>query len=538
VLPLRERTAPKALARAVARVPDQAALIEPLGRTLTYCELDREAHGVAASLRHLGINPGETVVGMLNPNADNVVAWLAANIASIIWVPINTSYKGSLLQFVIEHSEARAIIIEAEWVDRLTQIADQLTSLSTVIVRGSLVDVKLPDGLQAISLESLRDSEPIEMPEPQFKDVSTIMYTSGTEGQSKGVLLPHGAAYAASISHPRTAKTEICLVALPFFHAGGLFTGPLQALRTCGTAVLHGTFSATRYFADARKYHCTTSLIVGPIAQFLLSQPPSPDDRDHDLTSVIMFPVSPRVDEFSERFGVPVAAGYGCTEVAAALLSNVGEARPGFCGEAVPHLEVQVVDEDDVPVAPGEVGEMVIRPREPFVTSLGYFKGPEATAGAWTNLWFHTGDLFRFDNETRQYQFVDRRKDVLRRRGENISSVEVERHLIALPYILEAAVIGVPSSAGEDEIRAIVVPVAGARIDPVEILELLYAKLPYFMVPRYYEVIDALPKTPTMKVKKAELRVRGESDNVWDCEAAGFKITRNGLVRSASLDSK
>jgi crotonobetaine/carnitine-CoA ligase len=192
-----------------------------------------------------------------------------------------------------------------------------------------------------------------------------------------------------------------------------------------------------------------------------------------------MFPVSPRVREFTERFSVPVAAGYGSTEISAALLSKVGEAQPGLCGEALPHYEVQLMDEYDVTVARGEVGELVIRPREPYVMSHGYFKAPEKTAAAWTNLWFHTGDLFRFHEQTGQYEFIDRRKDVLRRRGENISAAEVERDLVALPYVQEAAVVAAPSAVGEDEIRAVIVPVPGAEIDPVDVLESMYAQLPY-----------------------------------------------------------
>ena len=533
ILPLQERTVPSAVARALARHPDRPALVEPLGRTLTYRQLDHEARRVAASLHGLGLLQGDNVMAMLDPHADNVVAWVGANIASVVWVPINTSYKGSLLQFVVEHSEARAIVIEREWVERVVHIADQLTHLRVVIVRGGVDGLEMPANLELRTFESLQDAEPIELPEPRVTDISTIMYTSGTEGQSKGVMIPHGAVYAASISHARTVETEVVLTCLPFFHAGGLFTGPFQALRTGGTVILHGTFSAARFLDDVRTYRATTTLVVGPIALFLLSLPPSPADRDHELRNVIMFPVINRVEEFAERFGVPVAAGYGCTEISAALLSKVGEGRAGMCGEPVPHYEVALVDEFDTAVGPGELGELVIRPREPSMMSPGYFKAPEKTVAAWTNLWFHTGDLMRFDSAIGQYEFVDRRKDVLRRRGENISSVEVERHLVAAPGVQEAAVIAAPSSVGEDEICAVLVAAPGATIDPAEVLETMYHHLPYFMVPRYFDVVAELPKTQTMKVQKAALRAQGMSAQVWDCEAAGYRVTRTQLVRPA-----
>lgn len=531
VIALHERTVPRILARAVARRPGQAALIEPRGRTLTYAELDREARGAAAGLRGLGLGPGDTVVAMLDPHADNIVGWLGANLASVVWVPINTSFKGSILQYVVEHSEARVILIEAAWVERINEIASELTHLTTVVVRGGDGVHAAPlDRFEVVAFESLARAEAVELEEPKVSDVSTIMYTSGTEGQSKGVLISHGGVYASSISHQRTVQTEITMTALPFFHAGGLFTGVFQAIRTAGTAVLHGTFSSGRYLDDLRKYHCTTALIVGPIASFLLSQPPSEADRDHSLTNVVMFPVSPLVDEFSERFGVPVAGAYGCTEVAAALLSAPGDGRPGLCGQPVPHLEIELVDEFDQPVVPGEIGELVIRSREPYVMTMGYFKAPELTANAVRNLWFHTGDLLRYDAESGQYAFVDRTKDVLRRRGENISSAEVERHLVALPGVQEAAVVAVKSEMEEDEVRAVIVTEPSAGVRPEEVLRALYARLPYFMVPRYIDIVAELPKTHTMKVQKNVLRARGMTDTVWDCEAAGYRITRHALV--------
>ena len=531
IIALHDRTVPRILARAVALRPDQAALVEPLGRTLTYRELDREARGTAAGLRGLGLGAGDTVVAMLDPHADNIIGWLGANLASVVWVPINTSLKGSMLQFVLEHSEARVILIEATWVERIDEIASELTHLKTVVVRGG-------DGSQAatldrfkvIDLDTLAQAEPVELEEPKVSDVSTIMYTSGTEGQSKGVLISHGAVYACSISHQRTAQTEITMAALPFFHAGGLFTGVFQAIRTAGTAVLHGTFSSGRYLNDLRTYKCTTALIVGPIAAFLLSQPPSAADRDHSLTNVVMFPVSPMADQFSERFGVPVVGAYGSTEVAAAMLSRPGEGRPGLCGQPVPHLEMELVDEFDAPVPLGEVGELVIRTREPYVLTMGYFKAPELTAKAFRNLWFHTGDLLRYDVESGQYAFVDRSKDLLRRRGENISSVEVERHLIALPGVREAAVVALKTEVEEDEVLAVIVTEPSADVRPEEVLQALYARLPYFMVPRYIDIVDELPKTQTMKVQKNVLRERGMTETVWDCEAAGYRVTRHSLV--------
>ena len=303
----------------------------------------------------------------------------------------------------------------------------------------------------------------------------------------------------------------------------------LQAIRTVGTAVIHGTFSATRFWGDVRRFGCTTTLLVGPMAVFLLRQPPSPEDRDHSLANVILMPSIAEVEEFSERFGVPVGVGYGQSEVAAPLLAAPGEARPGVCGVPRPEFEVALVDDLDRPVPPGEVGECVVRPLEPWSVNRGYYKDPEQSLHAWRNMWWHTGDLLRL-GPSGQYEFVDRRKDVLRRRGENISSSEVERHLVDLPAIAEAAVVAVPSEHGEDDIKAVVVLTAGGRLDPAGTLRHLYRAMPYFMVPRYLEVVTELPRTQTMRVQKVALRAAGVTAQVWDCEAHGFRITRAALV--------
>lgn len=242
-----------------------------------------------------------------------------------------------------------------------------------------------------------------------------------------------------------------------------------------------------------------------------------------------MMPALPEIEEFSARFGVPVGVGYGCTEIGAPLFSKPGDGRPGVCGSPLPRNDVRLVDDADVPVAAGEVGELVVRSHEPWSMSSGYLDDPNATLGAWTNLWFHTGDMLRLD-DSGQYVFVDPRKDVLRRRGENISSVEVERHLLELPEIADAAVVAVPSDVAEDDVKAVIVLAPDSAFNPHEMLRQLYRRMPYFMVPRYIEVVDALPWTQTHKVQKAVLRAQGLSDNVWDCEAAGFRITRHELI--------
>lgn len=468
---------------------------------------------------------------MLDGHIDNVVTWLGANCACVVHIPINTSYRGEMLRYVIEHSGARALIIEGDWCDRLVDIAGELTKLETVVIRGA-ANAELPSAFRSMSFDKLLATDPVALDGPAVSDISTMLYTSGTEGRAKGVLMPHGQIYQMSFSHPRTDdELEVVLVTGPLFHVAGLFTAVFQAIRAHGTAVLHGVFSVSRFWGDVRNYHCTTTILIGPMANFLLREPPRSDDRDHSLKTVIQMPSTADIDEFSERFGVRVGAGYGSTETGLLLAAPPGSARPRLCGMPQPPYETRLVDEWDVEVPRGQAGELVIRPREPWSMNSGYYGMPRETLAAWRNLWFHTGDVFQID-ETGQYAFVDRRKDTLRRRGENISSFEVEQHIIELPHVEEVAVVAVPSDTAEDEVKAVIVLAPGATFDPVGTLGELYRRMPYFMVPRYLEVVDSLPRNATLKVLKAQLRASGVSANVWDCEAAGIRITRHGLIES------
>lgn len=530
-VPILDRTVPSLLRRAANLVPQQAALIEAGGRTMTYAELLDNSSRVATALRSLGLEPRDLVLVMLDQHIENVLTWFGANAASVVHVPINTSYKGEMLRYLIEQSQARVLIIEGKWCDRLAEISDDLSALRTVVIHGDPV-VSVPSKFEYVSFDKLPAHEPTVLEEPVVSDVSTILYTSGTEGRAKGVMMPHGQVYQMSFSHPRTNPgREVILVTLPLFHVAGLFEGVFQAVRTQGTAVLHGVFSVSRFWDDIRRFQCTTTIVLGSMASFLLRQPPRPDDRDHTLQNVILLPSIADIDEFAKRFGVPVGAAYGSTETGPVLMAAPGSARPYLCGTPQPAYELRLVDEWDVEVPRGEVGELVIRSREPWAMNSGYHLMPTETLAAWRNLWFHTGDVFRIDDEG-QFAYLDRRKDALRRRGENISSFEVEQHIVALPYIEEAAVVAVPSDAGEDEIKAVLVLTPGADFDPCDTLRHLFRLMPYFMVPRYLQVVESLPKTQTFKVRKAELRTGPYLNNVWDCEAAGFRITRNGLVES------
>ncbi|HEV7864333.1 MAG TPA: AMP-binding protein, partial [Acidimicrobiia bacterium] len=375
-------------------------------------------------------------------------------------------------------------------------------------------------------------------PAPEVWDTHSIMYTSGTTGPSKGSITPYLQLYMMGKwfgEDVGLGPDDVWLLDLPLFH--------MAAQAACTAALAAGAQIAVRsapslsnYWAVAKETGATIALGVSTMAAFLLAQPPGPGDRDHRLRIMAMSPLPPDPPAFVARFGLEgMLTAYGSTEVSAAVVSPLGlPLRPGTCGVPRAGIEVRIVDEHDVPVPPGEVGELVVRTGRPWELSQGYVGDPSMTVAAWRNGWFHTGDAFRCDADG-YYSFHDRYKDALRRRGENISSFEVERDVVAHPAVAEAACVAVRSDLDVDEeVKVFLVPAPGADLDLPELVEFLAARMAHFMVPRYYEVVEALPKTATMRVRKHRLRDQGNGPATWDREAAGLHVTRAGLVRSGS----
>jgi carnitine-CoA ligase len=528
--PLLQRTVAAVLDRQVAERPDKIALIEQQGRRMTYAELRTAAIRVGSAIRGAGVQRQEPVLIMLDNHSDLVLAWAGLGVSATIAVPINTAYKGEMLRYVINQCGAKVAIVEAEYCERIAQVADGLMDLETVYVRGA--GGVLPARFARRDFTELLEADPADLDPPHVSEIACIIYTSGTEGPSKAVLCPHGHAFQTSASYTfQTTPEDVVLVVLPLFHAGGLFAGVLNALRGGATAVI-GSFSASRFWDEVRSFGCTQTLLIGAMVDFLWKAPASASDRDHPMRNITVVPAMPYMAEFAERFGVSVASSYGQSETGATCISTAEEAQPFLCGYPRPVFEVRIFDDDDAEVAPGVNGEIVVRPMEPWSVFRGYHGNLQATVNATRNQWIHTGDVGHM-NERGQVFFVDRKKDALRRRGENVSSMEVETYLLEHADIAQAAIVSVPSEHLEDDIKAVVVLSPGAAFDPEALLHDLYDRLPYFMVPRYYEAIDELPLTPSGKVAKVELRKRGVSAETWDCEAHGFTVTRSALKRSA-----
>lgn len=522
---VRRRTFQDAFERALDAKPEACALRDRSG-SCTYADSHDRALRIAAGLSRLGVRAPDAVSWMLDNSLDTVLLWWGLGLTGMVQVPVNTAYRASFLSHVLNDSGATVLVVEDHYCARLADIADQLRRLRTVVVRGGPGDA-LPRGrFRVVRFAELEAAEPHSPRRADPSDLFAIMYTSGTTGRAKGVLVPQAHAYTYASREDEQAPTheDTLLVTLPLFHLAGQWYGVYQSLIHRASCVLEPAFSPSRFWDVVRENDVTFTVLLGAMAELLQQQPPSTSDADNPLRLAVMAPLASDVDGFRRRFGVDLAAVYGMSECGAVLTGPPHTVVSGEAGFARPGYDLRVVDEDGADVRTGEVGELLVRPEVPHTVMSGYHNLPERTAETFRDGWLHTGDAFRLDEQGRFY-FCDRMKDALRRRGENVSSFEVERAINEHPAVYESAVVGVPSELTEDDIKAVVVARQG-RLDPADLVEFLRDRLPYFMVPRYIELTEELPKTPTQKVRKHLLREAGEDGEVWDREAAGIHLRR------------
>lgn len=507
---------------------DQVYVIFDGGEQWTYREIRRRVISVAVGLQRLGVRQGEHVLCWQPSTPDMLLTYYALNYLGAVYVPINTAYRGGVLEHVVENSDARLAIVHGDLVGRLKDVKRAKLERLVVTGGGDCDDAPLP----AVPFSSLRgeeaDLQPLARPIEPW-DTQSIIYTSGTTGPSKGVL----SSYLHMYTNPGPEAwhfvdgSDRFLVNMPMFHIGGMGL-PFAMLVRGGSIVLPERFSTDTFWPLVREHDVTTVFLLGVMATFLLKAPPGPQDRDHKVRKVFIVPLNDGADEFHRRFGADVYTIFNMTEISSPIVSEPNPTVRGTCGKVRPGVEVRLVDQNDCEVAVGEVGEMIVRTDRPWAMNHGYYKNPEATARAWRNGWFHTGDAFRTD-EAGNFFFVDRIKDAIRRRGENISSFEVEAEIVRFPAVREAAAVAVPSELGEDEVMAIVAPAPGHEIDPAALIEFLRDRLAYFMIPRYVRILPELPKTPSSKVLKASLRAEGITADTWDREKAGIVIRRDRI---------
>jgi crotonobetaine/carnitine-CoA ligase len=502
--------------------PDHVCLVTPEEQAQwTYGEIVGEAERVASGLIAAGAAPGDRVLIMARNSSQLVRTWFATGFGGLVEVPINTAYEGEFLRHQTTTVLPRWAVIDDVFAERFVAIAGHAGTIERFWVidtgsRATALRTLRSHGWRAEEWEDLLDTEAGPLPEVAMSDLASIFFTSGTTGPSKGVAMPHAQMYFFGQevqSLTRLTDADTYLTCTPLFHGNAQFMAAYPALIAGATVVVRPKFSASRWVDHLRENRVTVTNLIGVMMDFVWKQPPRPDDADNLLRCVYAAPTAFSVlEQFMARFGVEAFVdAFGLTETSAPILSPYGEMRPvGAAGlVAADWFEVRLVDPDtDEEVPTGTVGELTVRYKHPWTCSLGYYGAPEKTVEAWRNLWFHTGDALRQD-EDGWFYFVDRYKDALRRRGENISSYEVEQALLLHPAVVECAVIGVKADvdAGEDEVMAVVV--AAAPVTAAELWSFCEGKIPAFAVPRFVRFVDALPKTPSEKIRKAALREDG-----------------------------
>lgn len=496
---------------------------------ITYGEWHALGNQVANALLSSGLQPHARVAVMLGNRPEYLAAWLGVARAGLIEVPVNTAYKGDLLAYLLEHAQCEALIVDAHWTDRVAAVAGELSCLRTVVVVGAApADL---GGLHTVAWPDFLLGAPTAAPDVSVgpEDTSAILYTSGTTGPSKGVVLTHAANFYLArnvVELMDYGPDDVVFNAFPLFHVNARYSGVLPVMYADGESVLHSRFSATGFWDTCRAQGVTAFNYMGALLMMLYKQPERPDDADNPVRRAYGAPAPVTIyEDFERRFGMQLVEVYGSTEAGTVTMNTVDSFRIGSCGRPVPYYEVRIHDEHDHPVPPGEVGEIVVRPREPHALFERYHGMPEETIAAFRNLWFHTGDRGRTDSDGYFY-YVDRMKDAIRRRGENISSWEVEKVVTAHESVAEAAAIGVPSELTEEEVLVVVVAKPGHEIDPVSLLDLCQERLPHYAVPRYVRVADELPKTPSQRVEKYRLREQGLLPGTWDRTEHGYEVHR------------
>jgi crotonobetaine/carnitine-CoA ligase len=536
-IPTSDLTVVRLLEQRAAENPDET-FFSWAEDTTTFGEFNASVNRMAHRLRHEGISSGTHVAVLMDTSPDYLALWFALAKVGAVEVPINTAYLGDVLRHQLSSSTSTVCIADATYVPRIAEVAPAIPRLAHLYVRGPLSPITDP----AIhAFDNLLATDVATNPEAPIghDDTAGIIFTSGTTGPSKGVLLSHHylAAYGTMYADINGLRDDdVILNFMPFFHLGAKFL-TIATLVCGGRMRLLPRFSISSFLDEVTRHGVTNFVAVGGVCNMLLSKPPRPDDAECSIRTIYAVPDPADIhEEMERRFGCRMTTVYGSTEVGLPIFRGTSDDyRPGSCGKQSPYYEVRIVDEKDNELPIGEPGELVIRPRKPFLVGSGYIGMPDRTVSAWRNLWLHSGDRGRIDAEGYFY-FEDRATDSLRRRGENISSFEIESIVTGHPAVSEAVAVAAAADVGEDDVWVLITLREGGTVTPEELLRYCAEKMPYFMVPRYLDVVEDFPRTPTAKVEKYKLRATGPGPTTWDREAHGWRVTRQGLVRTAGAD--
>lgn len=511
------------------RFGDDIAVSFADSTTATYRDLADRSAVVAGMFADLGVRPDDRVATMLDPGPTYLETWFGSAWCGAIEVPINTDFKGSFLEHILRESGASVLVVDARWVERLARL--ELPELRHVVLVG---DAPAELGVRRFDVAQFDDlvdaADPLDRVDRSETDIVYVMYTSGTSGPSKGAVHSNRSALwnaFAWLDVLQLGDDDIAYSMFPLFHVTARSAVITSTFWAGGSVALRHGFSVSRFWDDIRQSRATFFAYMGSVVHLLWSSEPHERDAEHRVRVAFGAAAPPEIiDGFERRFGLGLIEVYGSTELGLATAPLPGERVSGTMGRTCPHLELQIHDEIGLPMPVGVDGEIVARPRSPQAIFQGYWCNPEASVAAFRDLWFHTGDR-GFIRDDGNLVFVDRMKDTIRRRGENISSFEVERAVQRHGEVAEAAAYALPSDVAEDEVALAVVLTPGAVPDAAALVRFCIDELPRFAVPRYVRFVPSLPKTPSQRIQKYKLRGDGVTTDTFDRVANGIEVPRS-----------
>lgn len=544
--PLVDRVIPKILAAAANAQPD-APFILFREKRYTYAETEALSTQLAHGLRTRGIARGSRVAMMLDNSPEYILSFFALAKLGALSVPINTAARGEQLRYFLTDAECTHLIAQDEYLEILAEASGGAIRIPTIALhapaKGNGASSLGPTWHGVLADGHAGRQTPLGT-DINAWDPWLILYTSGTTGPSKGSVCAH--AQSLTIGRTQARRMDIgpadrMYTFLPLFHGNALNYSTITALWGRACIALETRFSASRFWSDVHRYQATQFNAMMIVTSVLEKLPVTPEEASNPVRIAAMVPPPPNRRELEKRWGLSIISQYAMSEAHPITVLDAGEAydKPRTSGRVSPNMEVRLVDENDIEVPPGTPGEVTIRPREPWTMLLHYYGKPEATAHAFRNLWFHTGDRAYFDQDGYLF-FVDRVKDAIRRRGENISAYEIETILRGHEDIVEVAAVPAPAELGEDEVAVFIVR-RNDKLTEKDVVEFAVDTMAYYMVPRYVEFVEELPKTPSQKVQKFALREIAQKKyrEMWDRERAGVEVTRftaRDRKRSRALD--
>lgn len=545
----RDRNLPRMLQLQAATIGNKAFLRRGEQR-ITFHEAERATNALAWGLKSLGVGAGDRVAFYLRSDLEAILLTLAVNKLRAIWVPINTDYKALWLEDALNRSKPAVIVADTEMLPRLVEVIDRIDCRRIVIHDPGGLDASLLDpatsplGPATSRLGGATTwNALLEFPETShdlagihYGDTAAILWTSGTTGKSKGVMQSHNTwvrSAEAGRESFESREGDVTYNVLPLYNTAAWSTNIFRGLYEGICIALDAEFSVSRFWDRIRFYGATQTFTLGAMHIFLWQAPPRPDDADNPLRAAAMVPMPEHlIEPFRERFGIElISQGFGQSETCGIFQRVSGRGKrwkANALGEPAPDgFDVKLLDDGGEEVAQGDVGEFCLKAKTPFSLFNGYFDDPEASRAAYHGEWYRTGDLGRRDQDG-DFFFVDRKKDAVRHKGRNVSTMEVEAAVRRHPSVEDVAAFGVPSGEleSESELKINVVLRAGAQLGAEELARYINANAPYFFVPRYIEFVSELPYTPTKKVQKYLLRRQGLNPNTWDLTESRFRVTR------------